>query len=191
MALLHDDAQGLHFDFDATETRVLRDLLGHVDTLLADDPAARDDLPATPAGDPAGGTGAAFPGATPAPDPALARLLPPAHRDDPRIAGAYRELTQEALRADKRADIGVVLAGLPLGAGTAGLADPDVWLRALNDVRLTLGVELDITEDSAPPRRVRTRRDLRLSIYFWVTQLQESVVQTLLAGGATGDRSRG
>ncbi|MBA3522954.1 MAG: DUF2017 family protein [Geodermatophilaceae bacterium] len=177
MALLHDDADGLRFDFDETETGVLRDLLGHVDTLLAG-----DTLPAAPS----------LPGATPAPDPALARLLPPAHRDDPRIAGSYRELTEEALREDKRADIGVVVAGLPLGAGTAVLEDPDAWLRALNDLRLTLGVELDITEDSAPPRRVRTQRDLRLTIYFWLTHLQESLVQTLLAGGGgSADAHRG
>lgn len=174
MAMLHDDADSLRFDFDETETGVLRDLLGHVDTLLAGDPLTADADPTPPS----------LRGATPAPDPALARLLPPAHRDDPRVAGAYRELTEEALREDKRADIGVVLAGLPLGEGTATLEDPDVWLRALNDLRLTLGVELDITEDSAPPRRVRTQRDLRLSIYFWLTHLQESLVQTLLDGAS-------
>ncbi|MGI8532525.1 MAG: DUF2017 family protein [Geodermatophilaceae bacterium] len=115
------------------------------------------------------------------PDPARARLLPDAHRDDPALAAAHRDLTEAGLIADKRADAELVAAQLPVAGGTVELTDPHPWLRALNDVRLTLGAELAITEDSEPPRQVATEADLRLSVYFWVTYVQDSLVSALLA----------
>ncbi len=114
--------------------------------------------------------------------PALSRLLPDGHRDDATIAAEQRALTEDSLRADKRGATQLVLSGIPVGGGAVELRaeDPDVWLRVLTDIRLMLGVELDITADSAPPRRVRSHRDMRMSMYFWLTGLQDSLVVAVL-----------
>ena len=46
-------------------------------------------------------------------DPALARLLPSAHRDDDEVAAEFRRYTEQGLRARKRA--GLELARQTLG----------------------------------------------------------------------------
>ncbi|MBA2389591.1 MAG: DUF2017 domain-containing protein [Geodermatophilaceae bacterium] len=149
----------LHLDFVGTEVELLRNLLVRVSDLLAED------------ADPATGAPA---------DPVLARLLPDAHRDDPVVAATQRELTEAGLREDKRADIGAVMAALPAETGSAVIVDPDAWLRALNDMRLMLGVELGITEDTEPPRSVSDPRELQLAVYFWLTHLQDRLVEAVL-----------
>ncbi len=177
MATLRRTDDRLRLELVDTEAALLRDLLGDVADLLADD----------------GSTG-------PPADPVLARLLPDAHHDDPRIAAAQRELTEESLRQDKLADIAVVLAALAQqhGAVDSGGIDSggmiidefDPWLRALNDVRLMLGVELDISEDVEPPQAVRQPRDFRLTVYFWLTHLQDCLVEAALSD-ADGRTSSG
>lgn len=120
-------------------------------------------------------------GAVPA-DPVLARLLPPAHHDDRQLASEHRNLTEVSLRAEKRGAAEVMLAGLPVEGGVVCLDPDDVdpWLRAITDVRLMMGVELGITEDTEPPLRVRSQRDVRLSVYYWVTYLQDRLVEVAL-----------
>lgn len=115
-----------------------------------------------------------------APGPVRQRLLPSAHRDDPELAAAVRELVEDSLREDKLADLAAVSAALPLGAGSVELTEPDPWLRALNDARLMLGVELGVTEDTEPPQTVQDRTQLRLAVYFWLTHLQEGLVASAL-----------
>lgn len=157
MASLTDRDGRLHLGFADAEAALLRDLLGRVADRLAGADAR------TPV------------------DPVLARLLPDAHRDDPELAAAHRELTEAGLREDKRADAATVLAALPVTAGSVVVDDPDAWLRALNDIRLMLGVELDITEDAEPPEQVVDSTDLQLAVYFWLTHLQDSLVEAVLA----------
>ncbi len=170
MAILAERAGRLELELAGEETGLLRDLIGRIDTLLIE-----------PTDEPAADPGAAAHSRPTPLDPVLARLLPDAHRDDPGVAAAHRDLTEASLRQDKRADAAVVLAALPAAAGTAVIDDVDAWLRALNDVRLMLGVELDITEDTEPPRRITDRRGMQLTVYFWLTQLQDSLVETALA----------
>ena len=60
--------------------------------------------------------------------------------------------------------------------------DAQVWLRALNDVRLALGVRLDITEDTAQRTQDLDPADPRsayLWVYDWLTYLQETLVRAL------------
>ena len=89
--------------------------------------------------------------AAPPDDPVLARLLPDAYRDDTEAAGEFRRFTEQELRSGKLAAAQTVLDTLPEEGGRVELTEEDaqVWLRALNDVRLALGVRLDITEDTA------------------------------------------
>jgi hypothetical protein len=117
-------------------------------------------------------------------DPVLARLLPDAYQDDPEAAGDFRRYTEQDLRSGKVAAARTVLATLPDGGGRVELSETDgqVWLRALNDVRLALGVRLGVTED-IEQRMAELDPDDPRSAYFWVydwlTFLQETLVRAL------------
>jgi hypothetical protein len=117
-------------------------------------------------------------------DPVLARLLPDAYRDDAQAAGDFRRYTEQDLRSGKVAAARTVLATLPEGGGQVRLStdDAQAWLRAINDVRLALGVRLSITEDFEQRLAGLDPEDPR-SAYFWVydwlTYLQETLVHAL------------
>ena len=116
-------------------------------------------------------------------DPVLARLLPDAYTDA-EAAGDFRRYTEQDLRSGKVAAARTVLATLPEGGGQVRLSadDAESWLRALNDVRLALGVRLSVTEDFEE-RMARLDPDDPRSAYFWVydwlTYLQETLVRAL------------
>ena len=117
-------------------------------------------------------------------DPALARLLPDAYRDDPEAASEFRRYTEKDLRAGKVAAANTVLETLPAGGGRISLSEvqAQVWLRALNDIRLALGVRLGITEDVGEEMsRIRpdNPRYGVLAVYDWLSVMQESLVHAL------------
>ena len=119
-------------------------------------------------------------------DPVLARLLPEGHRGDPRLAADYREMTESALRSGKADDLATVRATLPASGGDVRL-DGDqagAWLRTTNDLRLALGTRLEITEDTEPPDDVTDDEGQQLAVYYWLTALQGSLVDALVAGRA-------
>jgi Domain of unknown function (DUF2017) len=119
-------------------------------------------------------------------DPVLVRLLPDGHRSDAEIAADYRELTESALRSGKTDDLAMVRATLPDGGGELRL-DADqagAWLRTSNDLRLALGTRLDITEDTEPPDDVTSEEEQQLAVYYWLTGLQGSLVDALVAARA-------
>ena len=116
-------------------------------------------------------------------DPVMARLIPDGHRSDPEIAADYREMTEQGLRSGKADDLATVRASLPDGGGELRL-DPDqadAWLRTSNDLRLALGTRLDITEDTEPPDDVTSEEEQQLAVYYWLTGLQGSLVDALVA----------
>jgi hypothetical protein len=122
-------------------------------------------------------------------DPVMARLLPDGHRGDPELAADYRDLTEASLRSGKTDDLAMVRATLPPDGGEVRL-DPEqaaAWLRTTNDLRLAMGTRLDITEDTEPPEEVTGEEDLQLAVYYWLTALQGSLVDALVA--ARGARS--
>ena len=117
-------------------------------------------------------------------DPVIARLLPDGHRGDPELAADYRELTEASLRSGKADDLAMVRATLPDGGGEVRL-DADqaaAWLRTSNDLRLALGTRLDITDDTEPPEELTGEEDQQLAVYYWLTALQGSLVDALVAG---------
>jgi hypothetical protein len=119
-------------------------------------------------------------------DPVLGRLLPDGHRGDPALAADYRELTEASLRSGKSDDLATVRATLPDGGGEVRL-DPDqaqAWLRTSNDLRLALGTRLEITEDTEPPDDLSGEEGQQLAVYYWLTALQGSLVDALIAGRA-------
>jgi hypothetical protein len=119
-------------------------------------------------------------------DPVLARLLPDGHRGDPRLAADYRELTESALRSGKADDLATVRATLPPAGGDVRL-DPEqagAWLRTTNDLRLAMGTRLEITEETEPPEDPTSEEGQQLAVYYWLTALQGSLVDALVAGRA-------
>ena len=145
---------------DAAEARVLGLLLDQLEQLLA-----AEDL---------GG------------DPVLERLLPDGHRSDPELAADYRGMTEASLRSGKTDDLATVRATLPEAGGELRL-DADhaaAWLRTSNDLRLALGTRLDITEETEPPDDVTSEEEQQLAVYYWLTGLQGSLVDALVAARA-------
>jgi Domain of unknown function (DUF2017) len=117
-------------------------------------------------------------------DPILARLLPDAYADDPQAAGEFRRYTERSLRSGKVAAAQTVLDTLPASGGRVRLSgdDAQAWLRALNDVRLSLGVVLGVTEDFDDTAMTLTADDPRaayVGVYQWLAYLQESLVDAL------------
>ena len=122
--------------------------------------------------------------ATPPDDPVLARLLPDAYPGDSEAAGDFRRFTEQELRNGKAAAARTVLATLPEDGGRVRLSEEEaqVWMRALNDVGLALGVRLSITEDFEARVQDLDPADPRSAymwVYDWLTFLQETLVRAL------------
>ncbi|WP_167041760.1 DUF2017 domain-containing protein [Salinibacterium sp. ZJ454] len=115
-------------------------------------------------------------------DPALARLLPDAYRDDPAAAAEFRRLTAADLTARKAA--GIRLIGAMLSDSDSGrvvVTDPQAldWMRALTDIRLVIASRLGIEEDG-DEGRTDSDEDLFLRNAFdWLGFVQDSIVQAL------------
>jgi Domain of unknown function (DUF2017) len=176
---------GVTARFGAAQARIVRDLVGQVAELLGADPETGE----SPGTDGSDGQDleASFglTDATEAPrDPVLARLLPDAYRDDPEAAGEFRRYTELSLRDGKVAAARTVLGTLPARGGRIRLSQPDAeaWLRALNDVRLALGVRLGVTDDFEEVGNGINPADPRAAyvwVYHWLAYLQESLVEAL------------
>jgi hypothetical protein len=117
-------------------------------------------------------------------DPVLARLLPDGYRDDPDAAGEFRKYTESSLRSAKQQAAQEMLDTLPEAGGRIQLTHDQAhaWLKALNDVRLALGVRLDVTEEFEQ-QWGRLRADdpqwAAYEVYAWLGAVQESLVQAL------------
>ena len=202
MAGFRRTQRGVSARFTPAQAGIVRNLVGQVAELVGGAGAASvpaepaDGIPEQPGPEQAGGPpGMPFPeeldslldsgGPTSPPeDPVLARLFPDAYGDDPEAAGDFRRYTEPGLRSGKVEAARTVLATLPAEGGRIRLSagDGEAWLRALNDVRLALGVLLGITEDYERELADVTGTDPRsayLQVYDWLTFLQETLVRSL------------
>jgi hypothetical protein len=166
---------GVHLEVGAEEAAIIRTLIGQLLDLIGE--------PAPPHGF-EGLPDLALSENTEAPeDPALARLFPDAYRDDDEASAEFRRYTEAALRDGKREAARTVLETLRDGGEVMLDADQaQAWLRSLNDVRLALGVRLDITEDTLERMRDFDWSDPRyagFAAYDWLTYLQESLVHAI------------
>ena len=114
----------------------------------------------------------------------LARLLPDGYTDDPEAAGEFRKYTEAGLRSAKHQAALDMLATLPLAGGRVQLSGEQAiaWLKALNDVRLALGVRLGVTEDFEEQWGKLAQDDPQwtaFEVYAWLGAVQESLVQAL------------
>jgi len=194
----------------AAEASLLRNLVGQIMTLVepgasdaqSGDPPSGDPQSGDPqSGDPRSGNPrsgnpppddlAALeamlypPGAVQTPeDPVLARLLPDAYSDDPEAAGEFRKYTEPALRSAKYEVAKQLLDTLPEAGGRIQLSNDEAlaWLKALNDVRLALGVRLGVTEEFEQEWAKLKPDDPQWTayeVYAWLGAVQESLVQAL------------
>jgi hypothetical protein len=117
-------------------------------------------------------------------DPILARLLPDAYRDDEDAAGEFRRYTEHGLRSGKVAAAQTVLDTLPAAGGRVQLTkeQAQAWLRSLNDVRIALGVRLNVTEDRDDMLDRANQGGQEASgllVYDWLSLLQSTLVQAV------------
>ncbi|MFF9072232.1 DUF2017 domain-containing protein [Streptomyces sp. NPDC014735] len=131
-------------------------------------------------------------------DPALARLFPDAYGDDDselRAASAeFRRFTENDLRARKRDDALAVVRTLDAltvggdGGAVLTLSGDECrhWLGALNDLRLTIGTRLDVSDeddggaDSLYRLPDSDPRKPMVMAYLWLGALQETLVETMM-----------
>ncbi|MER6299391.1 DUF2017 domain-containing protein [Kitasatospora sp. NPDC001539] len=177
---------GAAIALDEVEASILRSLEVQMLELIGPGPGGDG-------GDPLAALFAEGPSEAPA-DPALARLFPdaygdPAKPDDPEALAAsaeFRRYTELDLRARKRDDALQVVRTLD-GLGDAGVvklpaAECPRWLGALNDLRLTLGVRLDVTEEDERGLYELPDGDERKPLvmaYLWLGALQESLLEAI------------
>lgn len=77
----------------------------------------------------------------------LDRLFPPASHHDERIAGEYRRIIGNSLFDERRESLAAferTLAGPHVHLGAVEL---DLWLHVINDMRLILGIRLDVNDN--------------------------------------------
>ena len=137
-----------------------------------------------------------FSGPTTAPeDPVLARLFPSAYREDADAAGEFRRFTEGALRDGKSRAAAAVIdvleeAGLPPEPTDEEIVidveldqeAAEVWMRALNDLRLALGTRLEVEEGDEERWEALPDDDPRAQahhIYEWLGFLQETLVHAV------------
>lgn len=151
-----------------------------------------------PLADLVAGLGESDPAPTEPADPALRRLLPPAHRSDPEQAAEFRALTEHSLRGRKARVLTAAIEALDGTSPPVVDLSPEQaqsLLVALTDVRLVLGERLGLRDDDdsaalhAEVERqssgdIEPEQDLeraqRAAYYDFLSWLQETLAASLL-----------
>jgi len=114
-------------------------------------------------------------------DPSTKRLFPPGYGDDRAASEAYASLVHDDLASGH-------LAAIETMESTMGETRLDAdqaagWLTALNEIRLVIGTQLDVTEELyATGVRADDPRASKLAVYEYLGWLQEQLVEALAAG---------
>ncbi|MFG2642745.1 DUF2017 domain-containing protein [Streptomyces sp. NPDC048370] len=182
---------GAAVELDEVEVSILRSLAVQLMELIGpgDEPVEGED--------PLAALFAEGPSEAPS-DPALKRLFPDAYADESEelrsAAADFRRFTENDLRARKRQDAHAVIRSLdaltPTGEDGAVLKltadESQAWLGALNDLRLTIGTRLEVTDEDESGELYRLPdsdpRKPMVMAYLWLGALQESLVETLMSG---------
>ena len=119
-------------------------------------------------------------------DEALQRLLPDAYPEDDKASAEFRRLMDIDLRRQKSAALATMVDELTAAQDGAAVSltqeQAAGWVQAINDVRLVLGVRLDVQEDSYDEWAQMTADDPRLPLvlaYELTTYLQQELVEAL------------
>lgn len=123
-------------------------------------------------------------------DPVLMRLLPNAYAD-PESAADFRRYTEPTLRGKKKRNLLQLRSALEIivDADRAGVVedlDSEVWLLAINDLRLALSVRLEINPESFEHFEALSEAEPQKAIYavyFWLGWLQERLLKLMSEDG--------
>ncbi|USQ78642.1 DUF2017 family protein [Ornithinimicrobium faecis] len=139
-------------------------------------------------------------------DPALRRLLPPAHRTDTEQAAEFRRLTEHTLRSRKAANLATAIAALTEALPESGDHEPTdpvkltldadqarAMTMALTDIRLILGERLEMRSEEDSERlheefaaAIQGQGEMdpstvqQMAYYDFLTWVQESLTHALL-----------
>ena len=113
-------------------------------------------------------------------DPSMHRLAPPAYADDPERDAAYQLLAGDELREKRREAIATVVAT----ASKPRITEDEAWawLRALNALRLVVGTQLDIDDDTHdwdPAQATTELEAARWAVYGFASVVQQELVVAL------------
>jgi hypothetical protein len=113
-------------------------------------------------------------------DPVRQRLFPSAYTDE-EAASEFRSFTEDALRESRIERLAMCRAEL-ISAGSEVVLDDDAagrWLAVLNDLRLTIGTRLEVSEDDDPRIDPADPQAQSRAIYQWLTAMQDSLVHAV------------
>jgi hypothetical protein len=124
---------------------------------------------------------------TPPEDEVLLRLLPNAYSDQV-DASEFRRYTESTLKQKKQAHAMAMRTNLK--SATDGIVEIDRngandWLGAINDVRLALGVRLNVEENTPEELQLLKSDDPMhgvYAVYSWLGWLQESLLEAVMNG---------
>lgn len=118
-------------------------------------------------------------------DPSTRRLFPSAYPDDPGAEREYQALMGPSLLEHHRASLAAFSDGV--AAETVDEAELELWMSALEVLRLVLGTKLDVTEDMEQVQPDDPRAP-GLALYGYLSMLQDEIVtalsRSLPAGGS-------
>jgi hypothetical protein len=129
-------------------------------------------------------------------DPALLRLLPDVDPDDEERSAEFRRLTEYDLKQAKAHNVRIVLLGLSKSSDITLTRDEVLaWMKGLNDLRLVFAVRLGIDSEEAQEEKYAHREDLSesedltLTLYDFLTWIQDRLTTTLLDQGQGDDET--
>ncbi|WP_415856350.1 DUF2017 domain-containing protein [Sinomonas sp. G460-2] len=185
--------RGISGRFEDAERELLRGLFRDVVALLEPDDAPEEDPLAALVG--------ISPDATEPEDPALLRLLPNVSKDDDEETREFRRLTERSLREGKAGALRAASLGLESRDVLLDDAGAEHWATALTDVRLVLAERLGIhsEQDAERIHGVTDWSDVGdddvdaylALVYNFVTWLQTTLVDAMLASYRAGGRGNG
>jgi hypothetical protein len=117
-------------------------------------------------------------------DPALRRLFPPATLDDRAVNAEFERLAREDLLAERLR--GLETMERTLEADHVSEDELAAWLGAINDLRLVIGVRLDVTEGTTAADFADLADDdpavQMYGLYSYLTYLEDQLVSALAEG---------
>ncbi len=114
-------------------------------------------------------------------DPSVTRLFPPAYTDDPEADDEYAGMMRAELLAGRLDALRIVEA--TVDAERLDERQLVAWLDALESLRLVLGTQLDVTEETyAHDLDPSDPLAPALALYGYLSWLQEQAVAALSAG---------
>ena len=109
-------------------------------------------------------------------DPSVRRLFPPAYRNEEKAEADYQNLMHDDLLEHHRQALTVMEE--TIDADRLDEEQVVSWLSALNELRLVLGTNLDVSEGTEPVAPSDPRAP-GLALYGYLSWLEEQVVEAL------------